>query len=171
MAFEEWVSWSDGSFRPMSISELETQRIFRIYDRLLVEDVPSAEHLGERLYWVRARWISGAYARPPTIQAVLPNAATVRQGRRLDTAVFDVRRDASDVGPAEIFFRGGEPERFDTLDVRSPGGDWCRLQADGAGSGVADETRPAGRFRLVRDVRGGYSLHLPSRWEGACRGR
>ncbi len=64
MAFEEWVSWSDGSFRPMSISELETQRIFSIYDRLLTEDVPSADHLGT-LFGLpigRARYIAQSLA-------------------------------------------------------------------------------------------------------------
>lgn len=64
MAFEEWVSWSDGSFRPMSISELETQRIFSIYDRLLIENVPSADHLGELfgLPMGRARYIAQSLA-------------------------------------------------------------------------------------------------------------
>lgn len=64
MAFEEWVSWSDGSFRPMSISELETERIFSIYDRLLVAEVPSADHLGELfgLPMGRARYIAQSLA-------------------------------------------------------------------------------------------------------------
>ena len=60
LALEEWVSWSDGSSRPMSISELETQRIFGIYDRLLVDEIPSADHLGELLGLPmgRARYIA-----------------------------------------------------------------------------------------------------------------
>jgi hypothetical protein len=64
LALEEWVSWSDGSSRPMSISELETQRIFGIYDRLLVDDIPSADHLGEllRLPMGRARYIAQSLA-------------------------------------------------------------------------------------------------------------
>ncbi len=48
-AFAEWVAWFDGSFRPMSISELETRRVFDLYDRVLVDEVPSAERLGELL--------------------------------------------------------------------------------------------------------------------------
>ena len=45
-AFEEWVRWMEGSFRPTSISELETNRAYELYDRLFLEEVPSADHLG-----------------------------------------------------------------------------------------------------------------------------
>lgn len=64
LALEEWVAWSDGSSRPMSISELETQRIFGIYHRLLVDKVPSANHLGELLGLPmgRARYIAQSLA-------------------------------------------------------------------------------------------------------------
>lgn len=45
-AFEEWVRWMEGSFRPTSISELETSRTYELYDRLFLEEMPSADHLG-----------------------------------------------------------------------------------------------------------------------------
>lgn len=45
-AFEEWVRWMEGSFRPTSISELETSRVYELYDRLFLEEMPSADHLG-----------------------------------------------------------------------------------------------------------------------------
>ena len=45
-AFEEWVRWMEGSFRPTSISELETSRAYELYDHLFVEELPSADHLG-----------------------------------------------------------------------------------------------------------------------------
>ena len=63
-AFREWVAWLDGSSRPMSISELETQRAFEIYDRMLVDKVPSADHLGELLGLPmgRARYIAQSLA-------------------------------------------------------------------------------------------------------------
>jgi hypothetical protein len=63
-ALREWVTWMDGSARPMSISELETQRAFEIYDRLLVDEVPSADHLGELLGLPmgRARYIAQSLA-------------------------------------------------------------------------------------------------------------
>jgi hypothetical protein len=32
IAIEEWVSWIEGSHRPMTISELETHRISAIYN-------------------------------------------------------------------------------------------------------------------------------------------
>lgn len=58
-ALTEWVSWLDGSFRPMSISELEMRRVFELYDRILVDEVPSAERLGEllELPMGRARYV------------------------------------------------------------------------------------------------------------------
>jgi hypothetical protein len=45
-AFEEWVRWMEGSFRPTSISELETSRAYELYERLFLEEMPSADHLG-----------------------------------------------------------------------------------------------------------------------------
>lgn len=45
-AFEEWVRWMEGSFRPTSISELETSRAYDLYDHLFTEEMPSADHLG-----------------------------------------------------------------------------------------------------------------------------
>src|SRR5215216_2101712 len=58
-AFAEWVAWLDGSFRPMSISELEMRRVFELYDRVLVDEAPSAERLGEvlELPMGRARYV------------------------------------------------------------------------------------------------------------------
>lgn len=48
-AFEEWVRWMDGSSRPTSVSEQETERVYELYSRLFLEEVPSANHLGEVL--------------------------------------------------------------------------------------------------------------------------
>jgi hypothetical protein len=58
-AFDEWVAWLDGSFRPMSISELEMRRVYELYDRILVDEAPSAERLGEvlELPMGRARYV------------------------------------------------------------------------------------------------------------------
>lgn len=63
-AFEEWVRWMEGSFRPTSISELETSRAFELYDRLFLEEVPSADHLGGLLLLPmgRARYLMQALA-------------------------------------------------------------------------------------------------------------
>src|SRR5215217_8332779 len=63
-AFEEWVRWMEGSFRPTSISELETRRAYELYDRLFLEEMPSAEHLGGLLLLPmgRARYLMQALA-------------------------------------------------------------------------------------------------------------
>lgn len=63
-AFEEWVRWMEGSFRPTSISELETRRAFELYDRLFLEELPSADHLGGLLLLPmgRARYLMQALA-------------------------------------------------------------------------------------------------------------
>ncbi len=44
LAFEEWVEWITGSYRPNSISENITDRIFKIYI-FLKEDIPKIEEL------------------------------------------------------------------------------------------------------------------------------
>ena len=63
-AFEEWVRWMEGSFRPTSISELETSRAYELYERLFVEEMPSADHLGGLLLLPmgRARYLMQALA-------------------------------------------------------------------------------------------------------------
>lgn len=63
-AFEEWVRWMEGSFRPTSISELETSRAHELYSRLLLEEMPSADHLGGLLLLPmgRARYLMQALA-------------------------------------------------------------------------------------------------------------
>jgi len=63
-AFEEWVRWMEGSFRPTSISELETSRAYELYDRLFLEEMPSADHLGGLLMLPmgRARYLMQSLA-------------------------------------------------------------------------------------------------------------
>ncbi len=63
-AFEEWVRWMEGSFRPTSISEMETSRAYELYKRLFQEEMPSADHLGGLLLLPmgRARYLMQALA-------------------------------------------------------------------------------------------------------------
>ena len=63
-AFEKWVRWMEGSFRPTSISELETSRAYELYDRLFLEEMPSADHPGGLLLLPmgRARYLMQALA-------------------------------------------------------------------------------------------------------------
>jgi hypothetical protein len=62
--FEEWVRWMEGSFRPTSISELETNRAYELYNRVFSEEMPSADHLGGLLLLPmgRARYLMQALA-------------------------------------------------------------------------------------------------------------
>jgi len=66
-ALEEWVDWLTGDSRPMSISELETERVYRLYDEVLKGELPSVDSLGRLLDLPmgRARYIvqSLAYRR------------------------------------------------------------------------------------------------------------
>jgi hypothetical protein len=63
-AFEEWVRWMEGSFRPTSIAELERSRVYELYSRLFLEEIPSADHLGGLLLLPmgRARYLMQALA-------------------------------------------------------------------------------------------------------------
>ena len=58
------MRWMEGSFRPTSISELETSRVYELYERLFVEEMPSADHLGGLLLLPigRARYLMQALA-------------------------------------------------------------------------------------------------------------
>lgn len=63
-ALTEWAGWLDGSARPSSMSELETQRIVAIYETILADDLPSTDHIGQvfRLPMGRARYIAQSIA-------------------------------------------------------------------------------------------------------------
>lgn len=63
-AFEEWVRWMEGSSRPTSISELETSRAYELYERLFLDEMPSADHLGGLLVLPmgRARYLMQTWA-------------------------------------------------------------------------------------------------------------
>lgn len=58
-AIEELISWLSADQRPTSISELETNRIFLIYNRILKDLLPTAEDIGQsfNLPMGRSRYI------------------------------------------------------------------------------------------------------------------
>ena len=58
-AIEEIVSWLSADQRPTSISELETNRIYLIYNRIRKDQIPTAEDIGQlfTLPLGRARYI------------------------------------------------------------------------------------------------------------------
>jgi hypothetical protein len=46
-ALKEWIAWLDGSRRVMSTTELETERIYTIYQHILTDSIPSAGSIGQ----------------------------------------------------------------------------------------------------------------------------
>jgi hypothetical protein len=66
-ALQEWMDWLSGDSRPMSISELEIERIYKIYEKVLTKQFPSVDRLGKifQMPMGRARYIiqSLAYRR------------------------------------------------------------------------------------------------------------
>jgi hypothetical protein len=58
-ALREWAGWLSGASRTLSMSELETSRIFTLYNDILIDEMPSVNELGRRfdLPMGRARYI------------------------------------------------------------------------------------------------------------------
>jgi hypothetical protein len=58
-ALSEWAGWLSGVSRTLSMSELETARIFTVYNNILTDEMPSVNELGRRfgLPLGRARYI------------------------------------------------------------------------------------------------------------------
>ena len=141
------------------------------------------EHFGERLHWVRARWVGGAHIVPPALKALIPNAASVREGRTLEGHLFEASLDASGSAVVDLALGGAEPERFPVLEVRGEAG-WTRLgdarfatpgeQAVGDDPAAEDDADSAdgsapgtgGRFSFRRRHQGGHVLEVGPRWTG-----
>jgi hypothetical protein len=125
----------------------------------LPPDWTPQEHFGERLYWLRARWVSGHHASPPCLKAVIPHAVEAIEGRTLENHVLEAAVDAR--GRAELALPApdGEPERFDAIEVRTDAG-WQGLVSSGPPPGEDEiaPPAPARRFALRRDARGGLRI-------------
>ncbi|HVR74301.1 MAG TPA: baseplate J/gp47 family protein [Planctomycetota bacterium] len=164
-----WEHTSGRGFRPLDVED-GTEGFTR--SGCVSWDLPEGwtprEQFGERLYWVRARWLSGAYPSPPAVRAVLPNAADARQRRRVENHVLEATVDHRGRTLVSFGFLDGEPERFDEVEVKAEGGEWRRLVRAGAvipgGNGVP--TEDDGRFTLLRLPLGGFLLHLGVQWFG-----
>ena len=48
-ALREWAQWLRGTSRPMSVSELEMDRLYTIYEQVLVDELPSVDTLAQVL--------------------------------------------------------------------------------------------------------------------------
>lgn len=140
----------------------------------LPQDWSVQEHFGERLYWVRARWVRGAYPKPPRVGAILPHAAEVHGRRTFVDQLLEAMIDRR--GRGVLIFPGGEPERFGALDVSRDGGEWRRLvsqQAQRSVTGRFPDGKPEpvsagpqeaglqeGSFRVARLPQGNYALDV-----------
>jgi len=107
------------------------------------------EHFGERLHWVRARWVSGAYANAPVVRALIPHAAHARQQSTLHDAVIGALLDPLGRGVLKFPIPEGFPEPFEAIELRKDG-DWER-----------------GRFKVTLHPRDGYRLDAGAKWGGA----
>ena len=175
----EWQYSSGRGFRPLDArdSTLGFSRSGTVSWDLPSEWTPQ-DHFGERLFWIRARWVAGHYASAPLVRAVLPHAAAVRQGRAITNHVMETTIGRDGRGILDLSFLEGEPERFGVLELKREPGDWERLAdedsrpSDGPPS-PPDEAKGkvTGRFRLLRNARGEYVLEVEPRWAGPVRVR
>ena len=118
-------------------------------------------------FWVRARWVRGAYERAPRLRALWSNTVEVVEGRALRDQVIRIERaDAS----AEITSIDGEIEPFDRLDVAGPSGEWMRLHRRlEIDRGLGFDLR-RGEFRLRRAGPRRLAFELPDAlWPAGAR--
>lgn len=130
-----------------------------------VEGWAAMERFGERLYWIRARWVDGAYYVPPRLGNVFPGGVEVVEGRtlrdqlvRLDFA--DGRRQAALNLQVE-----GDFEEFEVLELNA-GGEWQRLvRAPGS------HPPRVGQFQLRRRVEGDVQVEVAELQSGNLEAR
>jgi len=187
------LAWEHSSGRTFRALEVKDRTLGFTQSGCVSWDLPrdwsAQEHFGESLYWVRARWVRGAYPTAPRVGAILPHAAEVYGRRTLVDQLFEVLIDRR--GRGVLLFGGGEPERFGVVDVSRDGGAWRRLVSQGtepaappqavtpqavprSGTvGSPDETvesvsagpaagagHSAGTFRVTRLPQGHYALDV-----------
>ncbi len=131
------------------------------------------EHFGERLHWVRARWISGAYRNAPVLRALIPHGVHARQQTTLENHWVEVALDPLGRGPLHFPGSGGAPERFHWIDVQKDG-TWNRLawrrssvSTEAPTAPATEEERVAGCFKAFRSLHDGFLLDLGVQWAGA----
>ena len=140
------------------------------------DDWASAERFGRDLFWIRARWVGGAYLERPRVDGVWPSAVEIIEGReRIDHSlrlVFDQvtqpsgdarSRSAKIPEPAEGAF-----SRFDRLEVSD-----SSVGAGGWRSFVhaEDELDVPGTFRLRREIDGAVSVRVTPAPSGAVEAK
>ena len=147
-AFAEWASWLLATARPVSMSEMEIERVFTLYNEVLTEELPSASHLSGLLQLpiARCRYI---------VQAISYQHPQLMQQRRLAIVkkAFDAVTQHGDIYVMDV-----EPE--------------CRQAVDDILSEIADssglaELRGRRHGNLVRyELTPGYYQRLGKAIEG-----
>jgi hypothetical protein len=169
----EWEHSSRRGFRSLEVSD-GTRGFTRsgaVSWRMPADWTPQ-EHFGERLHWLRARWVSGHYASLPCLKAVIPHALEAIEGRTLENHVLEAAVDAAGQADLPLPFAEGEPERFESIEVRTDAG-WEQLvhvDVPGGEDEVAP-ARPARRFALRRGPRGGARIAVDPSLAGAAMWR
>ena len=127
----------------------------------LLDDWTAREEFGDRLYWLRARWVEGCYYDAPRVRKLYPGAVEVVEGRTLwnhrSTLSFP-RSETTTTFPSP-----GERdwERFETMEIEASPGDWQRMEHAPLGHA------PHGhQFCLWRRPGGEVDLELPRPWTG-----
>lgn len=113
------------------------------------------EVAGERLFWVRARWVGGAYPDAPVVRAVVPGAVGVVEGRTLRGRVVDLEFSGEGRRAELPLVAAGACEPFEELEVRTPGGGWRSLRRSPEGEAPSSD-----EFRLRRRARGAVEVEL-----------
>jgi hypothetical protein len=169
----EWEHSSRRGFRALDVSD-GTRGFTRsgaVSWRMPAEWTPQ-EHFGERLHWIRARWVSGHYASLPSLEAVIAHALDAVQGRTLENHVVEAAVGPGGRAEIQLPFAEGEPERFDAIELRTDAG-WERHDPVDAprAAGEGAPPRPRRRFALSRGRAGAAWIDVDPSLAGAATWR
>ncbi len=164
----QWEYSIEGGFRVLSVDD--TTEGFTQSGAITWNAPPDwaeVELCGERLFWIRGRWVDGARPSPARLLAIVPHAAPAEQRRTLSGCVREVSFDERGRGRLTDAAGDGTPLRFETFELCDDEGVWrtfSRRPDD------ATENASASGFRLRRLVRGGgIEIELDPRWRGRRR--
>ena len=169
-----WEHSAGRGFRPFELSD-GTDGFTRsgsvTWD--LLGDWTPQEHFGERLHWLRARWISGAYRSAPMVRALVPHGILARQQTSLESHWIEAALDRRGRGPMLFTGSEGEPERFDAVEIQK-NGSWSLLVSRAASpliqsaeASLEDTRKPGGSFKVLRSLPDGYVLDAGAQWADA----
>lgn len=115
----------------------------------------ATELFGERLYWIRARWVEGGYLDVPRVRSIYPSAVEVIEGRVVRDVPFSGNFSPGELRADVVLPLDGEWSPFEVVEVASSTGEWSRLRV--APGGV----RPrSGEFAWWRRPGGARGIEL-----------